>query len=91
MLDKTGGLKYNQTIMPANIVPKDLAAALKAGGLEEFFAGCTNSHRREYLKWIDEAKRPDTRQKRIELAVIAISAKSAEEAARANKLKKPRR
>ena len=42
--------------MQVNVVPKDFAAALKAGGLDEFFAGCTNSHRREYLKWIEEAK-----------------------------------
>ena len=68
--------------MPANIVPKDIAAALKAGGLAEFFAGCTNSHRREYLKWIEEAKRPETKRKRIAQAVKMISAKSAQDAAR---------
>jgi uncharacterized protein YdeI (YjbR/CyaY-like superfamily) len=77
--------------MPANVVPKDFAIALKAGRLDDFFAGCTDSHRREYLKWIEEAKRPQTRKKRIELAVIAISAKSAEEAARTGKIKKPGR
>jgi len=74
-------LKYNQSAMQVNAVPKDLAAALKAGGLDEFFAGCTNSHRREYLKWIEEAKRPETRRKRIAQAVKMISAKSAQDAA----------
>ena len=65
-----------------NDIPKDFAAALKAGGRDAFFAGCTNAHRREYLKWIDEAKQPETRKKRIAEAVKMISAKSAEEAKR---------
>jgi uncharacterized protein YdeI (YjbR/CyaY-like superfamily) len=65
-----------------NTVPKDFAAALKANGLAGFFAGCTNAHRLEYLKWIEEAKRPETRKKRIAQAVNMILAKSVEEAAR---------
>jgi uncharacterized protein YdeI (YjbR/CyaY-like superfamily) len=55
---------------------------LKANGLDDFFACCTDAHRREYLKWIEEAKRPETRKKRIAQAVKMISAKSVEEAAR---------
>jgi len=65
-----------------NVVPKDFVAALKARGLDGFFAGCTDAHRREYLKWIEEAKLPETRTKRIAQAVKMISAKSVEEAAR---------
>ena len=65
--------------------PKDFAAALKAGGLDEFFSGCTGPHRREYLKWIGEAKRPETRTKRITQAVKLLSAKQAEETARSKK------
>jgi uncharacterized protein YdeI (YjbR/CyaY-like superfamily) len=72
-----------------NVFPKDFAAALKAGGLDEFFAGCTHAHRREYLKWIEEAKLPETRKRRIAQAVKMIAAKSVREAARSNKLKKP--
>ena len=68
--------------MPANAVPKDFAAALKKGGLDDFFAGCTDAHRREYLNWIKEAKRLETREKRIAQAMKMISAKSLEEAAR---------
>jgi uncharacterized protein YdeI (YjbR/CyaY-like superfamily) len=65
--------------------PKDFAAALKAGGPDEFFSGCTGPHRREYLKWIGEAKRPETRTKRITHAVKMLSARQAEETARAKK------
>jgi uncharacterized protein YdeI (YjbR/CyaY-like superfamily) len=48
------------------IVPKDLAAALKknkaaAASFEKF----SPSHRKEYIEWIKEAKRDETRQKRL--------------------------
>jgi uncharacterized protein YdeI (YjbR/CyaY-like superfamily) len=66
-------------------IPEDLLAALKENGLDEFFAGCTVAHRREYLKWIAEAKRPETRKQRIAQAVKMISVKSVSEAARAKK------
>jgi uncharacterized protein YdeI (YjbR/CyaY-like superfamily) len=65
--------------------PQDFASALKAAGLAEFFTDCTNAHRNEYLKWIGEAKRPETRQARITKAVQMISNKCAEEKARTKK------
>jgi uncharacterized protein YdeI (YjbR/CyaY-like superfamily) len=61
--------------------PKDFAAALKVGWLDEFFSGCTGPHRREYLKWIGEAKRPETRAKRITQSVKLLSFRQAEETA----------
>lgn len=65
--------------------PQDFATALKAAGLAEFFADCTNAHRNEYLKWIAEAKRPETRQARITKAVQMLADKRAEEKAREKK------
>lgn len=67
-------------------MPRDFNDALKEAGLCEFFAGCTNAHQNEYLKWINEAKRPETRQARIAKAVQMISAKRGEEEARARKI-----
>jgi uncharacterized protein YdeI (YjbR/CyaY-like superfamily) len=64
-------------------LPTDVMAALQAAGLSQFFADCTAAHRREYLKWIGEAKRPETRAKRIAQAMRMIAAKRAEEAAKA--------
>lgn len=63
-------------------IPEDLRAALRASGLDDFFAGCTAAHQGEYLKWIAEAKQSETRKKRIAQAVKMIAAKSAQEAAR---------
>ena len=68
-----------------NDIPNDFLEALKQNGLAGFFADCTDAHRREYLKWIAEAKRPETRRQRIDQAVKMISKKSAEESARSKK------
>jgi uncharacterized protein YdeI (YjbR/CyaY-like superfamily) len=62
-------------------IPKDFAAALKANRLHDFFADCTASHQREYLKWIGEAKKPETRMRRIEQAMKRIADKKTEEEA----------
>ena len=51
--------------MTTNETPAELTTALERAGLAEFFAGCTAAHRREYLKWIGEAKKPGTRAARI--------------------------
>jgi hypothetical protein len=53
--------------------PPDLAGALGAAGLSDFFRGCTNAHRNEYLKWIGAAKRPETRKDRIGKVLKALS------------------
>lgn len=76
--------------MTMTSAPGDFASALNAAGLADFFTGCTNAHRNEYLKWIAEAKRPETRQARITKAVQMISDKCAEEKTRSKK-KKPNR
>jgi len=70
---------------PLRDIPSDFAAAIKQAGLAAFFADCTASHKNEYLKWIHEAKRPETRAKRIAKAAEMIAAKCAEETARARK------
>jgi uncharacterized protein YdeI (YjbR/CyaY-like superfamily) len=47
-------------------VPADLAAALKKNRrAAATFEGFSPSHRREYVEWITEAKREDTRKKRL--------------------------
>ncbi len=43
----------------------DLDAALAAAGLAERFMALPPSHQREYTVWITEAKKPDTRARRI--------------------------
>ena len=58
------------TPRPPALVPDDLAAALrknrKAGSVFEAFSP---SHRRDYIEWITEAKRAETRQRRLDQAI----------------------
>ncbi|MGH9039565.1 MAG: YdeI/OmpD-associated family protein [Acidimicrobiia bacterium] len=49
----------------AGAVPDDLAAALDGAGLRAAFDGLSFSHRRECVVWIEEAKRADTRARRV--------------------------
>jgi uncharacterized protein YdeI (YjbR/CyaY-like superfamily) len=63
-------------------IPEDFSDALKTAGLEDFFAICTDAHRREYLQWIAEAKRPETRKQRIQKAVKMLADKCAERTSR---------
>ncbi len=47
-------------------VPPDLRAALHDdGAAETAFAKLSFTHRREYVEWVEEAKRPETRARRI--------------------------
>jgi Bacteriocin-protection, YdeI or OmpD-Associated/Domain of unknown function (DUF1905) len=51
-------------------VPSDLASALAADAqARRHFDGLSYSHKREYVSWIEEAKRAETRQRRIAGAV----------------------
>lgn len=60
---------------PALPAPADLATALKKNAkAAKAFAAFTPGARREYIEWITEAKRPETRQKRIATAVPWIAA-----------------
>jgi hypothetical protein len=47
-------------------VPPELATALDADAeARRAFDGLAFTHRKEYARWVAEAKRPDTREKRI--------------------------
>lgn len=59
---------------PEAKVPKDLAAALKSNArASRVFKEFPPSHRREYVDWIEDAKRDETRQKRIALALEMLT------------------
>jgi hypothetical protein len=51
-------------------VPGELSRALRAApDAREAFEGLSVTHRREYARWIEEAKREKTRMRRVERAV----------------------
>jgi len=46
-------------------VPDDLRAALEEGGVRAAFDGLSYTHRREYVEWVESAKRVETRAARL--------------------------
>ena len=52
------------------VVPDDLSAALqKNKKASDAFGNFSYSHKKEYLEWITEAKRQDTRQRRLDMTI----------------------
>jgi hypothetical protein len=56
-------------------VPRDLAAALdRDPAARETFDGLSYTHRKEYVRWIEEAKREETRTRRIGKSIELLRA-----------------
>lgn len=55
------------------IVPDDLAAALD-GPARTFFDGLAYTHRKEWVRWVEDAKKAETRTARIAKAVDDLRA-----------------
>ncbi|MBE0408560.1 MAG: DUF1905 domain-containing protein [Anaerolineales bacterium] len=50
----------------AGTIPEDVSQALKSNpDLETYFRGLSYTHQKEYIQWIQEAKRAETRQRRV--------------------------
>ena len=52
-------------------VPPDLAAA-RDPEARALFDGLAYSHRKEYVRWVEEAKKPETRANRIAKAAVML-------------------
>ena len=67
---KTPGVRKSSTPKPPPVAPDDLAAALKRNRqARTTFEGFSPSQQRDYVDWITEAKRDETRQKRLAQAI----------------------
>ena len=56
-------------------VPEDLAEVLKAKNLTDVFAKMSFTHQKEYVRAVEDAKRAETRIKRIEKTVEQLISK----------------
>lgn len=57
------------------VVPGDLTDALAGDdAARRFFDALSHSHRQEWVRWIEQAKRAETRAARISRAVVSLSA-----------------
>ncbi|HLM05740.1 MAG TPA: YdeI/OmpD-associated family protein [Blastococcus sp.] len=52
-------------------VPDDLASAMDDAA-RTAFEGLAYSHRKEWVRWVEEAKKPETRTARIEKTVVSL-------------------
>lgn|SRR5262249_50754727 len=50
-------------------VPPEFKSLMKKAGLLSFFEGLSFTHRKEYCRWITEAKKEETRARRLEKAI----------------------
>lgn len=54
-------------------IPADLSEALEKAGLTDTFAKMSNTHQKEYVNAINEAKREETRTRRIEKTIAQLA------------------
>ncbi|MEJ8803747.1 YdeI/OmpD-associated family protein [Pontibacter sp. H249] len=70
-MDMPGIDRKNKTVT----LPEDMQLALEQAGVLEMFGNLAFTHRKEYVVAVLEAKRPETRAKRIQKAVEELQAK----------------
>jgi Domain of unknown function (DUF1905)/Bacteriocin-protection, YdeI or OmpD-Associated len=59
-------------------VPDDLRAALDDAGLGAVFDASSYTHQREYVSWIEEAKKVETRARRVRATMERLRGKGGE-------------
>lgn len=57
---------------PIHLMPDDVRAALKSGGVTADYDARPHYQRNDYLGWITRAKQEETRQKRIDQMVAEL-------------------
>jgi len=54
-------------------VPPELQARMKKAGVLPFFESLSFTHRKEYCRWITEAKKDETRARRLDKAIELLT------------------
>ena len=69
------GLKITETKDKTIVTPEDAIKAFKKAKVLAYFDSLAFSHRKEYVQWIESAKKEETRTKRIEQAIEKLKDK----------------
>jgi uncharacterized protein YdeI (YjbR/CyaY-like superfamily) len=70
-------LNMTQSKIPPNLnIGKDVKEAFKVAGILDAYNNFPPSHQKEWLKWIEEAKKPETRVKRIHKTIESLKINS---------------
>lgn len=73
-MTEAGKERINTTTKQAPVAPPDFAAALDQSALAKaFYEQLAPSHKKEYIRWIEDAKREETRLGRIAKAVTMLT------------------
>ena len=56
-------------------IPDDFKKRLEKEKLLEFFEALSNTHRKEYIRWLTEAKKEETKKARFEKAIVMLKQK----------------
>jgi uncharacterized protein YdeI (YjbR/CyaY-like superfamily) len=57
------------------VLASDIHSAFQSSGVLNYFETLAYSHRKEYIYWIEEAKKVETRQTRIEKSITKLGLK----------------
>lgn len=69
------GIKQISPPVKTVLVAPDIKKQFKAAGLLAYFEKLAYSHRKEYIQWIEDAKKVETRMSRIAKAIEKLAAK----------------
>lgn len=75
VMNNEKGLKLRETVDKNVTVPEDLKRLLAKHKLLAYFENLPYSHKKEYVQWIEGAKKEETRQRRLDSAIIKLKAK----------------
>ncbi len=73
--NNTKGLRINQTKIKNIEIPFYIKESLENAGILESFNNMSYSHKKEYILWIKEAKKEETRDRRIEKMIAVLREK----------------
>jgi len=63
-------------------IPPELKQLLASGGLLETFHPLPYTQRKEYVLWVERAKSPETRERRLKMILLAMKRRKARAAAK---------
>jgi uncharacterized protein YdeI (YjbR/CyaY-like superfamily) len=75
VINNEKGIKIHEAKDKTVEIPSDFRKLMVKHKLLNYFEGLAYSHRKEYVQWIEGAKREETRQRRLETAISKLIAK----------------
>lgn len=69
------GIKITEAKDKTVIIPEDVKKSFKTAKILTYFESLAYSHRKEYMMWITDAKKEETRLKRIRQAIEKLTSK----------------